>query len=104
MMRAYREFILDLYHARALNQYTWLHGIKGGRMVYIGSVDAPVTAGDLANIAAEFKRAIGTGKDAPKSNGVDILGWDFALRSTKLPNNRLHKPIWTCAFIVSHVT
>ncbi len=74
----YREFILDLYHARLLNQYTWLHGIKGGRMVHVGSVDAPVTAGDLANIAAEFKKAVGTGKDAPKSNGVDILGWDFA--------------------------
>ncbi len=74
----YREFILDLYHARPLNNYTWLHGIKGGRMVHVGSVDAPVTAGDLANIAAEFKKAIGTGKDAPSSNGVDILGWDFA--------------------------
>jgi adenine-specific DNA-methyltransferase len=74
----YREFILDLYHARPLNQHTWLHGIKGGRMVHVGSVDAPVTAGDLANIAAEFKKAVGTGKDAPKSNGVDILGWDFA--------------------------
>ena len=74
----YREFILDLYHARALNQHTWLHGIKGGRMVHVGSVDAPVTAGDLANIAAEFKKAVGTGKDAPKSNGVDVLGWDFA--------------------------
>ncbi|KAF0107307.1 MAG: hypothetical protein FD146_1785 [Anaerolineaceae bacterium] len=74
----YREFILDLYHARPLNQHTWLHGVKGGRMVHVGSVDAPVTAGDLANIAAEFKQAVGTGKDAPKSNGVDILGWDFA--------------------------
>jgi len=74
----YREFILDLYHARPLNQHTWLHGIKGGRMVHVGSVDAPVTTGDLANIAVEFKKAIGTGKDAPKSNGVDVLGWDFA--------------------------
>jgi len=74
----YREFILDLYHARPLNQHTWLHGMKVGRMVHVGSVDAPVTVGDLANIAAEFKKTVGTGKDAPKSNGVDILGWDFA--------------------------
>lgn len=78
VMRAYREFILNLYHARPLNTYTWLHGVKGGRMVHVGSVDAPVTAGDLASIAAEFKKAVGTGRDAPKSNGVDILGWDFA--------------------------
>ncbi len=74
----YREFILDLYHARPLNQHTWLHGVKSGRMVHVGSVDAPVTAGDLAHIAAEFKKVVGTGKDAPKSNGVDVLGWDFA--------------------------
>jgi DNA modification methylase len=74
----YREFILDLYHARPLNNFTWLHGVKSGRMVHVGSVDSPVTAGDLASIATEFKRAIGTGKDAPKSNGMDVLGWDFA--------------------------
>jgi len=78
VQQAYREFILQLYHARPLNNYTWLHGVKAGRMVHVGSVDAPVTAGDLANIAAEFKKAIGTGQEAPKSNGVDMLGWDFA--------------------------
>ena len=32
----------------------------------------------MSQIAAEFKRAIGTGKDAPRTNGVDVLGWDFA--------------------------
>jgi hypothetical protein len=47
-------------------------------MVHVGAVDAPVSVGDVTNIAAEFKRAIGTGKDAPKTNGVDVLGWDFA--------------------------
>jgi adenine-specific DNA-methyltransferase len=82
--KKYREFILNLYHARPLNQHTWLHGVKSGRMVHIGSVDAPVTTGDLANIAAEFKKAIGTGKDAPKSNGVDVLGWDFAFEMNEV--------------------
>lgn len=48
-------------------------------MVHIGSVDSPVALGDVKNIAAEFRRAIGTGKDAPKVAGVDVLGWDFAL-------------------------
>ena len=47
-------------------------------MVHVGAVDAPVSLGDVTQIAAEFKRAIGTGKDAPKTNGVDVLGWDFA--------------------------
>jgi len=76
--QAYREFILKLYDARPITSYTWLHGLKGGRMVHVGAVDAPVSTGDVTAIVAEFKRAIGTGKDAPATNGVDVLGWDFA--------------------------
>jgi DNA modification methylase len=76
--RDYVHFILGLYQAKPLNGYSWLHGAKGGRMVHVGAVDAPVSVGDVAQIAAEFKRAVGTGKDAPKTNGVDVLGWDFA--------------------------
>lgn len=76
--REYIQFIIDLYHAKPLNGHTWLHGLKSGRMVHVGAVDAPVSTGDVANIAAEFRKAIGTGKDAPSSNGVDVLGWDFA--------------------------
>ena len=76
--RAYIAFILELYHATPVHGYTWLHGLKKGRLVHVGSVDAPVSAGDVTQIAAEFKRAIGTGKDAPTTNGVDVMGWDFA--------------------------
>lgn len=47
-------------------------------MVHVGTVDAPVSTGDVAQIAAEFRRSVGTGADAPRSNGVDVLGWDFA--------------------------
>lgn len=78
-MRSYRKFILDLYHAEMVEGYTWLHGRKGGRMVHVGSVDSPVAAGDVRQMAIEFQRAIGSGKNAPTSAGVDILGWDFAL-------------------------
>src|SRR5271169_7122102 len=56
----------------------WLHGVRAGRMVHVGAVDAPVSVGDVAQIATEFRRAMGTGKDAPTTNGVDVLGWDFA--------------------------
>jgi DNA modification methylase len=76
--RAYIEFILKLAQATPFNGYNWLHGAKAGRMVHIGAVDAPVSVGDVTQIAAEFKRAIGTGKDAPRTNSVDVLGWDFA--------------------------
>jgi adenine-specific DNA-methyltransferase len=74
----YMHFILQLYHATPVRGYTWLHGVKAGRMVHVGAVDAPVSVGDVANIAAEFRKAIGTGQDAPRTNGVDVLGWDFA--------------------------
>ena len=75
---AYRHFILELYNARSITGYTWLHGIRAGRMVHVGAVDSPVSPGDVTQIAGEFKRAVGSGKDAPATNGVDVLGWDFA--------------------------
>ena len=82
--RAYVEFILKLANAAPLNGYSWLHGVKSGRMVHVGAVDAPVSVGDVTQIAAEFRRAIGTGKDAPKTNGVDVLGWDFAFELNEI--------------------
>jgi hypothetical protein len=82
--RAYIEFMLKLGQATPLNGYTWLHGVKAGRMIHVGAVDAPVSVGDVTQIAAEFKRAIGTGKDAPKTNGVDVLGWDFAFEVNEI--------------------
>jgi DNA modification methylase len=82
--REYVHFILKLYQAKPLNGYSWLHGAKAGRMVHVGAVDAPVSVGDVAQIAAEFKRAVGTGKDAPKTNGVDLLGWDFAFEMNEV--------------------
>ena len=75
---AYRGFILDLYHATPVSGYSWLHGLKNGRMVHVGTVDSPVTVGDVKQILVEFRKAVGTGKAAPKEQTVDILGWDFA--------------------------
>ena len=82
--RAYVEFMLSLFHAKPLNGYTWLHGVRNGRMVHVGGVDAPVSVGDVKNIAAEFRKAVGTGADAPATNGVDVLGWDFAFELNEL--------------------
>jgi DNA modification methylase len=74
----YRRFVLDLYHAQPVAGYIWLHGNKAGRMVHVGGVDAPVTRADVTGIVTEFRKAVGTGKDAPQRSGVDVLGWDFA--------------------------
>ncbi len=82
--RAYRTFILDVYRAQPIEGYAWLHGIKQGRMVHVGTVDAPVTMGDIKQIAVEFGRAMGTGADAPTSKAVDVLGWDFAFEMNEV--------------------
>ncbi len=76
--QAYRQFVLELYHAEPIAGYVWLHGAKSGRMVHVGGVDAPVTRADITGIVTEFKKAMGRGKDAPKRSGIDVLGWDFA--------------------------
>ncbi|MEN8215739.1 MAG: DNA methyltransferase [Pseudomonadota bacterium] len=69
--KSYRQFILNLYHADKIDGYTWLHGVKKGRMVHIGSVDAPVALGDVKNIVQELWKKGG-------NNGLDILGREFA--------------------------
>lgn len=78
LQHAYRDFVLDLYHARPLSGYVWLHGVKDGRRVHVGSVDSAVSLGDITQIVLELRKAVGTGSDAPTGNGVDVLGWDFA--------------------------
>ena len=88
---AYRQFILDLYHAQPVAGYTWLHGLKQGRLVHVGTVDAPVTNGDVKQIVAEFRKAVGTGKDAPSTKGVDLLGWDFAFELNEVARQDAEK-------------
>ncbi len=75
--REYRHFIVELYHAKSLDGYTWLHGAKAGRMVHVGSVDAPVTVEDIKAAIKEFWKMAG-GESEAASNGIDFLGWDFA--------------------------
>jgi adenine-specific DNA-methyltransferase len=97
--RAYTEFILQLYGAQPVHGHTFLHGVKNGRMVHVGSVDAPISLGDVTQIAAEFKKTIGTEKDAPKTNGVDVLGWDFAFEINETAQQQaaaanIHMKFW----------
>ena len=81
---AYRSFILQLYHAAPISGYSWLHGLKQGRMVHVGTVDAPVTVGDIRQIVTEFRKAVGTGENAPTQQRVDVLGWDFAFELNEI--------------------
>lgn len=87
-LRAYREFILQLYKAQPLNGRVWLHGVKGGRMVHVGTVDSPITVNDVTQVALEFKRIMGTGAEAPTTNGIDVLGWDFAFEMNEIAKDQ----------------
>ncbi|MDM7988093.1 MAG: site-specific DNA-methyltransferase [Smithella sp.] len=75
--KSYKHFIIDLYHAKPLDGYTWLHGAKAGRMVHVGNVEAPVTVDDIKSTILEFWKLTGKEKSA-QVNGIDFLGWDFA--------------------------
>src|SRR5437660_3679989 len=51
--------------------------MNGGRLVHVSSVDDPIALGEVKAIVNEFWRV--RGKDVGEhSNGIDILGWDFA--------------------------
>ncbi len=91
VMQSYVRFILELYHAKPVKGFTWLHGVKGGKMVHVGAVDAPVSTGDVTNLAVEFRKAVGTGVDAPETNGVDVLGWDFAFEINEVAKQQAAK-------------
>jgi len=68
---AYRRFVLDLYHADPIDGYVWLHGLKNGRYVHVGSVDAPVTAEDVYAIAREcWKAGRGVGTQVAESGAA----------------------------------
>jgi adenine-specific DNA-methyltransferase len=75
--RTYKHFIIELYHAKPLDGYVWLHGAKASRMIHVGSVEAPVTVEDIKSSIKEFWQLVGKEKSA-QVNGVDFLGWDFA--------------------------
>lgn len=75
--KAYKNFITELYHAKPIDGYTWLHGAKAGRMVHIGNVETPVTVEDIKASILEFWKLVGKEK-ATTTNGIDFLGWDFA--------------------------
>lgn len=75
--KAYKHFIIELYHAKPLNGYTWIHGARAGRLVHVGSVDAPVAVEDIKSTIREFWKLVGKDKTI-QTNGIDFLGWDFA--------------------------
>lgn len=67
---AYVQFILELYHAQPLPG-THIHGRKGGALVHVGAVDAPVT---ISEINAALTEAAELGQKE-----LHILGWEWEM-------------------------
>lgn len=85
----YTRFIVDLYQAQPLTGYAWLHGVKGGRVVHVGSVDSPITLADIRSIIREWRS--GLGKTGAASNGIDVLGWEFAFELNETARQQAHE-------------
>jgi hypothetical protein len=68
-------------------------------MVHVGAVDAPISPGDVQQIAIEFRKATGTGADAPSLSAVDVLGWDFAFELNEIAKQQAAQANITMRFL-----
>ncbi len=66
----YVRFILNLYHAQPLPG-THIHGRKGGALIHVGAVDAPVTISQIGKALAETE---GLGQKE-----LHVLGWEWEM-------------------------
>ena len=78
----YLAFILKLYGARPLAGMTHLHGKKGGAMVHIGAVDAPVTFDEIDAAVEECRQL--------KQPELHVLGWEWEMGLAG-PNNEVRR-------------
>jgi DNA modification methylase len=67
---AYVRFILDLYRAQPLPG-THIHGRKGGALVHVGAVDAPVTISEINTALAEAAEL--------DQKELHVLGWEWEM-------------------------
>ena len=70
-IRAYLDFIVQLYRAERAQGFTHLHGRKAGRMVHVGATDAPVTLSEITEALDECA--------ANNFRGLDVLGWEWEM-------------------------
>lgn len=68
-VRAYLDFVVQLYGAVPVQGFSHVHGTVGSRAVHVGAVDAPVSMEEITD-AVDDARAAGY-------VAVDVLGWEF---------------------------
>ncbi|WP_309233078.1 site-specific DNA-methyltransferase [Blastococcus sp. TML/C7B] len=69
VVRAYLDFVVQLYGAVPVEGFSHVHGNVGSRAVHVGAVDAPVSMEEITD-AVDDARAAGY-------VAVDVLGWEF---------------------------
>jgi len=70
-LKAYLDFVVDLYGAVPADGFQHVHGTIGPRAVHVGAVDAPVSI-------AEIKDALDEAASAGHP-GLDVLGWEWEM-------------------------
>jgi adenine-specific DNA-methyltransferase len=74
----YLAFVLKLYEAEPVAGMEHLHGRRGGAMVHIGAVDAPITIDEITRCLDECA--------ALKQKELHVLGWEWEMGLAG-PNN-----------------
>jgi DNA modification methylase len=67
----YIHFILKLFRAESLPCSAFIHGKRGNKLIHVGSVEAPITFGDVQNAMQETLRM--------KQKELVVLGWDWEM-------------------------
>ncbi len=62
-------------------------------------MDSPISPGDVQQIALEFRKATGTGRDAPSVSAVDVLGWDFAFELNEVARQQAEQANVSVRFV-----
>ena len=70
-VKAYLDFVVQLYGASPTEEFQHLHGTKGRRVAHVGAIDAAVSF-------AEIKEALDEAAAAGYP-GLDVLGWEFEM-------------------------
>ncbi len=70
-LRAYVDFVLNLYRAEPVPGFRHLHGKRAGRAVHVGAVDSPITFNEVADVLAECRET--------HTQAADVLGWEWEM-------------------------
>lgn len=82
-IRAYIDFIVELFNAKPLTNLQFIHGKKSKNAVHVGMVDSPVTRQEIIDAAKECSKM---GFDA-----LDVLGWEYEMSTNDTIINEVKK-------------